>query len=54
MAEIFLDEPFVSLWKEKDVFGEISVLSGEEFRRVKSRRTFRTEVNGRGFFTIWG
>ncbi len=50
MAEIFLDEPFVSLWKEKDVFGEIAILSGEEFRRVKSRRTFRTEINGRGFF----
>ena len=50
MAKIFLDEPFASLWKNKDVFGEIAILSGEEFRRVKSRRTFRTEVNGRGFF----
>lgn len=50
MAEIFLDEPFVSLWQGKDVFGEVAALSGEEFRRVKSRRTFRCEVDGKGFF----
>lgn len=50
MNKIFLDEPFISLWKEKDVFGEIATLSGEEFRRVKSRRTFRCEVDGKGFF----
>ena len=50
MAEIFLDEPFAALWNGKDVFNEVAALSGEEFRRVKSRRTFRIEVEGKGFF----
>ena len=50
MAEIFLDEPFASLWQEKDTFEEIARLSGEEFRRVKTRRTFRIEIGGKGFF----
>ena len=50
MSEIFLDEPFASLWRGKDVFNEVALLSGEEYRRVKSRRTFRCEAAGRGFF----
>ena len=50
MAEIFLEEPFFSLWKTKEAFEEVARLSGEEFRRVKSRRTFRIEADGKGFF----
>lgn len=50
MSEIFLDSPFAALWQGKDVFGEVAALSGEEFRRVKSRRTFRCEFEGKGFF----
>ena len=50
MAEIFLDSPFDSLWQGKDPFCEVAAFSGEEFRRVKSRRTFRIEIEGKGFF----
>jgi heptose I phosphotransferase len=50
MAEIFLEAPFRSMWEGKDIFDEVARLSGEEFRRVKTRRTFRIEVDGKGFF----
>ena len=48
--EIFLAPPFSELWKDADPFAEAAALEGEEFRKVKSRRTFRFEVEGRGFF----
>lgn len=50
MAEIFLDHPFSELWRDDEVFTEISALQGEEFRHVKTRKTFRIEVEGKGFF----
>jgi len=50
MRRIFTDEPFTSLWRGCDPFDEVAKLSGEEFRRVKSRRTFRVEIDGRGYF----
>ena len=50
MAEIFLDAPFNSLWEGKDAFDEVGKLSGDVFRHVKSRKTFRFEVEGKGFF----
>lgn len=50
MKEIFLDTPFDALWKGKDPFHEVATLGGEEFRHVKSRRTFRIETGGKGFF----
>ena len=50
MSEVFLDEPFKGLWNGKEPFAEVAALSGEEFRRVKSRRTFRVEIGGKGFF----
>lgn len=50
MASLFLDMPFSALWQDKEPFAEIAALSGEEFRRVKARRTFRIEVEGKGFF----
>lgn len=45
-----LDEPFRTIWKNRDAFVEVEALSGELFREVKSRRTFRFEINGCGFF----
>ena len=45
-----LDETFRTIWKSRDAFVEVEALSGELFREVKSRRTFRFEINGRGFF----
>ena len=50
MAEIFLDVPFDSLWKGKNAFEEVGKLSGDVFRHVKSRKTFRFEVEGKGYF----
>ena len=50
MSEVFLDQPFKELWQGKEAFAEVAAFSGEEFRRVKSRRTFRIEINGKGFF----
>ncbi len=48
--QIVLDPFFAKLWRDADPFAETERLEGEEFRRVKSRRTFRFEVDGRGFF----
>ena len=47
---IVLDPFFQKLWAGRDPFAEAEKLEGEEFRRVKSRRTFRFEAEGRGFF----
>ena len=48
--EIELHPPFSDTWREEQAFDEVGKLSGELFRKVKSRRTFRIEFAGRGFF----
>lgn len=51
MYFIELDDFFRKLWPPpEDPFRRVAELSGEEFRKVKTRRTFRVELNGRGFF----
>ena len=50
MNNLFLNETFKSLWSGKNPFDEAFKLDGEVFRSVKSRRTFRFELNGRGYF----
>ncbi len=45
-----LSAEFARAWQGKDPFVEVNRLEGEDFRRVKTRRTFRFEVAGRGFF----
>lgn len=45
-----LKEPFLSLWKGKDPFHEIELLSGKVFRALETRKTFRFEVNQTGYF----
>ena len=46
-----LDDFFRRLWAPPaDPFACVAELSGREFRRVKTRRTFRVELEGRGFF----
>ena len=48
---IKLDDFFRRLWAPPaDPFARVAELSGREFRRVKTRRTFRVELEGRGFF----
>ena len=51
MYFIELNDFFRKLWPPpEDPFQRVAELAGEEFRRVKSRRTFRVELMGRGFF----
>ena len=46
-----LDDFFRRLWAPPaDPFARVAELAGEEFRRVKTRRTFRVELEGRGYF----
>ncbi|MFA7368603.1 MAG: lipopolysaccharide core heptose(I) kinase RfaP [Kiritimatiellales bacterium] len=49
-SEIFLNDDFKKFWAGKDPFAEAFRLEGEVFRSVKTRRTFRFELNGRGYF----
>jgi len=50
MREIFLDPVFERIWKGKDPFQAAFELTGESYRKVKSRHTFRIEREGRGYF----
>ena len=46
-----LDGFFRRLWAPPaDPFACVADLAGEEYRRVKTRRTFRVELGGRGYF----
>ena len=45
-----LDPVFSREWEGKDPFTELEKTEGEIFRQVKSRRTFRFEVDGHGYF----
>jgi heptose I phosphotransferase len=50
MNELFLDENFSRLWNGNDPFAEADKLSGETFRHVKARHTFRFSLNGKSYF----
>ncbi len=50
MNEVYLNDEFSREWRGKDPFEEAFRLDGQEFRRVKTRRTFRFELNGKGYF----
>jgi len=45
-----LNEPFRTLWQNKDPFVEVEQLQGQVYRELEGRRTLRTEVGGRGYF----
>ncbi|HRQ58959.1 MAG TPA: lipopolysaccharide core heptose(I) kinase RfaP [Azoarcus taiwanensis] len=45
-----LEEPFKALWANLDVFKAVDELQGDIYRAVSTRRTLRTEFNGRGYF----
>ena len=49
-GEVFLDEPFRSLWAGRDPFVAVEALDGEVYRELEGRRTLRTEVAARGYF----
>ncbi|MFC5303174.1 lipopolysaccharide core heptose(I) kinase RfaP [Azospira restricta] len=48
--ELFLDEPFRTLWAGQDPFAAVEALQGRVYRELEARRTLRTEVAGRGYF----
>ena len=50
MRELFLNDVFRRVWQERDPFRAAFELSGESYRKVKSRHTFRIELEGRGYF----
>lgn len=47
---IYLSPEFEQAWAGKDPFTEAFRLDGEVFRAVKTRRTFRFELNGKSYF----
>ena len=47
---IYLSPEFESAWAGKEPFTEAFRLDGEIFRAVKTRRTFRFELNGKSYF----
>ena len=47
---LHLDEPFRSLWAGHDAFAAAEALQGKVVRAMDGRRTFRTEVAGRGYY----
>jgi heptose I phosphotransferase len=47
---IFLDEPFLSAWQDKNPFAEVATIEGEVFRAKEGRRTLRFEFNSDTFF----
>jgi heptose I phosphotransferase len=50
MREQYLREDFAARWQGADPFAEVEVLRGTVFREVARRRTFRFEIDGRGYF----
>ncbi|MDR1853673.1 MAG: lipopolysaccharide core heptose(I) kinase RfaP, partial [Azoarcus sp.] len=50
MNEVVLRPPFDRLWAGRDPFAEVEALQGKVFRALAARRTFRFEVEGRGYF----
>ncbi len=50
MREMFLSETFRNLWRDKDPFHEADQLTGKVFRQMKSRKTLRFAVDGKGYF----
>jgi len=49
-SEVFLNDEFKNAWKGMDPFTEAFRLEGEIFRSVKTRKTFRFELNGKSYF----
>ncbi|WP_291992513.1 lipopolysaccharide core heptose(I) kinase RfaP [Candidatus Accumulibacter sp. ACC003] len=50
VPEVFLDEPFRSLWAGSDPFVAVEALEGTVFRELEARRTLRSEIAGHGYF----
>ena len=47
---LYLREDFQKAWKNKDPFRLLNELDGEVYRELEARRTFRFEMDGKGYF----
>jgi heptose I phosphotransferase len=47
---LWLDEPFASLWNNRDAFYEVQTIDGKIYRDKEGRKTLRFEVDGEGYF----
>ena len=50
MNEIKLKSPFDQLWKNKDPFTEVELISGHIYREVKQRKTLNFKLDGHSYF----
>jgi len=50
-ASLYLEEPLRSLWAGRDPFAAAEALEGEVLRALEGRRTLRTEIAGRAYYT---
>ena len=50
MNECFLDETFKRVWHGRHPFDAVSAIEGQLFRNVKTRKTFRFELENRAYF----
>jgi heptose I phosphotransferase len=48
--ELFLEEPFRTLWAGRDAFQAAQALQGKVLRELEGRRTLRSEVGERGYY----
>ena len=49
-GNLFLAEPFQSLWSGMDPFAAVEQLQGDVFRELEGRRTLRTTIAGQHYF----
>ena len=47
---LYLRDDFKQAWQGKDVQTLLETMDGEVFRELEARRTFRFELNGKGYF----
>lgn len=50
MTDLWLSEPFATLWKDQDPFQAVRLLKGKVYRELEARKTIRFEINGHGYF----
>jgi heptose I phosphotransferase len=50
MNELKLKSPFDALWKNKDPFAEVELISGKVYRAVKQRKTLNFELGDESYF----
>ena len=50
MNEIKLKSPFDQLWKNKDPFTEVELISGHIYREVKQRKTLNFKLDEHSYF----